>query len=67
MSLPLDQGLKRGTYLLMYQAEFTEEYIERKLVVSLYCNSTVALERVQVEDYPQENYNQLDWALYEAC
>ena len=52
MSLPLDQGLKRGTYLLMYQAEFTEEYIERKLVVSLYCNSTVALERVQVEDYP---------------
>ena len=46
VSLPLDQGLKRGTYLIMYQAEFTEENIERKLVVSMYCNSKVELERV---------------------
>ena len=49
--MPLDKGLKRGTYLLMYQAEFTEDYHERKLVVSVYCNSKVQLDRVEVKDY----------------
>mmetsp|Transcript_40684 Transcript_40684/g.53368 ORF Transcript_40684/g.53368 Transcript_40684/m.53368 type:complete len:345 (-) Transcript_40684:115-1149(-) len=66
VSLPLEKGLKRGTYILMYQAEFTEEYLERKLVVSVYCNKKVQLERVAVDEYDQDNYNQLDWALYEA-
>ena len=43
VALPLDNGLKKGTYLLMYSAEFTEEYIERKLVVTVYSNQNVNL------------------------
>ena len=37
VSMAVTGGLKRGEYILMYQAEFTEEYPERKLVVSVYC------------------------------
>ena len=66
VALPLEQGLKAGTYLLMYSAEFTEEYIERKLVVSCYCSRDVMLERVQVEDYHIDNFNTMDNALYNA-
>ena len=51
MALPLDQGLKKGNYLLLYSAEFTEEYVERKLVVSIYSTADVNLERVAVESY----------------
>lgn len=43
VALPFDNGLKKGTYVLMYSAEFTEEYIERKLVVTVYSNQNVNL------------------------
>ena len=56
VALPLENGLKKGTYLLMYTAEFTQDNPERKLVVSCYCTQNVILERIAVEDYPPENY-----------
>ena len=66
ISLPITQGLKAGEYLLVYQAEFTELNPERKLVVSVYCGKQLRLERVSCEGYPEGNFDQLDWALYEA-
>jgi hypothetical protein len=35
------------------------------LVISVYCGRELRLERVSTENYPQENFDKLDWALYE--
>lgn len=43
VSLPLTKGLKKGDYMLMYQADFTEENPERKLVISVYCGEKLNL------------------------
>ena len=66
VSVPITKGLKAGTYILVYQAEFTELNPERKLVVSVYCGQQLEMERVTIEDYPEENFDELDWALYDA-
>ena len=52
--------------MLVYQAEATELNPERKLVISVYCEKQLNLERVSVEGYPEGNFDTLDWALYEA-
>ena len=62
----IEKGLKRGTYLVMYQAEFTEDYAERQLVVSLYCNTKVPMSRVSVANYDQSWFNEFKYALEDA-
>jgi len=47
----------------MYQAEFTEEYVERKLVVSVYCNREVTLNRVAIDGYDRDNFDEFSDAL----
>ena len=66
VSCAISKGLKQGDYVLLYQAEFTNENPERKLVVSVYCGEQIKLQRVATDDYSQENFDQLDLALYEA-
>ena len=63
--LPLPNGLKAGEYIIMYQAEFTEDQSERKLVISVYGNKELKLERVSTENYPPSHFSKLDFALYE--
>jgi len=65
-AVPLPAGLKKGTYLLMYQAMFTEAHAERKLVVSAYCNKKVKLERVSVNDYDPNNFAEFTYVVQEA-
>ena len=48
---------------MIYQAEFTEEYLERKLVVSVYCNRRLQLERVDTDPYPREHFEKLELSL----
>ena len=35
------EGLNKGVYVALYQAEFTEENKERKLVFSVYCGQPI--------------------------
>jgi len=56
VSLPIQKGLKSGTYLILYQADFTEEHTERKLVISVYAGREIELKRVSVEDYQPDNF-----------
>ena len=50
--LPVLGGLKRGEYFLVYQAEFTEENPERKIVVSVYGDRPIEIKRVSTKNYP---------------
>lgn len=40
-SKPFYQGLRKGEYLLIYKAEFTEEHPMRKLTISIYADDPV--------------------------
>lgn len=52
VSKPYIDGLPKGEYLVMYQAEFTEENPMRKLVISLYADDPISLQRVCSKSYP---------------
>lgn len=46
-------GLSKGVYVAMYQADFNSDHPERKLVFSVYCAQPIRnLKRVSVENYP---------------
>ena len=66
MAVPVNLGLKKGTYLIVYKAEFTPEYIERKLVVNVYSDRDIELKTVGSESYTQERFEIMDEILYNA-
>ena len=55
VSKPYINGLPKGDYLLVYQAEFTEENPMRKLIISMYADDPIALTRVCCQNYPITN------------
>lgn len=65
-TVPLLAGLSKGVYVVLYQAQFTDEYPERKLVFSVYCNQPVPdLRRVSHEVISEDTIYTLDDALEE--
>jgi len=44
-------GLTKGDYLIVYQAEFTEEHPMRKLIICVYTDFGVVLNRVTNKHY----------------
>lgn len=66
VAVPVNLGLKKGTYLIVYKAEFTPEYIERKLVVNVYSDRDIDLKTVGSESYTQERFEIMDEILYNA-
>ena len=66
VAVPVNLGLKKGTYLIVYKAEFTPEYIERKLVVNVYSDRKIDLKTVGTESYTQERFEIMDEILFNA-
>ena len=62
---PFEEGLPAGEYIIMYQAEFTEDHPERKLVISVYGDSPIKLETIDADSYTQDKWENIDYALYD--
>lgn len=62
--MALMEGLHKGVYVALFQADFTEENKERKLVFSVYCGQPIRnFHRVDLTYYPQESIDTFDDAL----
>lgn len=62
---PFEEGLPAGTYIMMYQGEFTNEHPERKLVASIYAQIDIPIVALDDKSYAPDKWESLDYALYE--